>query len=63
MTTGSPDPNDPNDPHRPPPLDYASGRGYRSTAGSWVRGCLIALAVLVLIVGVFFGACLLMIRH
>ena len=60
MTTGHPDPNDP---HRPPPLDYASGRGSRSTGRLLARGCLITLAVVVLIVGVAFGACMLILHH
>jgi hypothetical protein len=52
------DPTDPD--RRPKPLDYATG----TRRGTWVdavgRGCLIALVVVVLLVGVVFGTCVFM---
>ena len=54
-------PNDPSDPDRRQPLDYH--RPQPRVGWSVGTGCLIALAVVVLIIGVFVGTCMLVIRH
>jgi hypothetical protein len=52
------DPTDPD--RRPKPLDYATGMRRRRWVDSIGTGCLIALVVTVLLVGVVFGTCVLM---
>jgi hypothetical protein len=49
--------DDPSDPNRPRPLDYH--RPQRRVAWNMGMGCLITLAVVVLLIGVVIGTCVL----